>query len=99
MKNVQKINELLGNVEELLAELGDEQSPEFHELRVRIEDAIVSTKRAIKAQGDSAVARIGHYASSLDAFINGYPRLAFATGALVSGFVGYWAGAASRPRK
>ncbi len=99
MKATRKLTKLVDDVEELLGELGDEQSPEIQELRARVEDAISSTKRAIAKQGHSAGAQIGHYASSVNDYIGDYPRLAFMTGAVLFGTLGYLAGAATLTRK
>jgi hypothetical protein len=41
------------------------------------------------------VARIGHYAGSVDNFITGFPRLGFLTGILVGGIIVYVRGLTS----
>jgi ElaB/YqjD/DUF883 family membrane-anchored ribosome-binding protein len=94
-----KLTKLVDNVEDLIAQLGDEQNPEVRELRDRVEDAIGSAKRAIAKQRVGAGKQIGHYASSVNSYIGDYPRLAFLTGALVFGTLGYLAGATTITRK
>lgn len=85
-----KLNQLVNDVEELLDALSDEQSSEVKALRDQVQKAIESTKSAISAQGTSA---IGNYADSMDnKYITQNPRLAFSTGALIGGVLGYLAG-------
>ena len=91
-----KLNQLVNDVEELLAALSDEQSSEVKALRDQVQKAIASAKCAISAQGTSATARTAHYASSMYEYITQYPRLAFGTGALIlGGVIGYLAGLTS----
>lgn len=99
MKSASTLTNLVDDVEELIVALGDAQSPQIQELRDRVEDAIGSTKRAIAQPSKKTSARIGQYAGSLNAYIGDYPRLAFMTGALLFGTLGYLAGATSTPRK
>jgi ElaB/YqjD/DUF883 family membrane-anchored ribosome-binding protein len=98
MKRAKTLNRLVADVEELLSELKDEHGPEVQELRERVEDALEAAKHAIHQQGDNAAARIGRYASSVDGYINDYPRLSFLTGACIFGTLGYLAGAMARGR-
>jgi ElaB/YqjD/DUF883 family membrane-anchored ribosome-binding protein len=99
MKSKRKLTQLVNDVEELLAELGTQQGPEIKELRDRIGKTIDLTKAAILAQGDKAPARIGRYVNSMDGYVNDYPRLAFATGVLIAGTVGYLAGVTAGDRR
>jgi ElaB/YqjD/DUF883 family membrane-anchored ribosome-binding protein len=98
MKRVTILTKLVNDVEELLSELKDEHGPEVQELRHRVEDALAPAKRAIYQQNDNATARIGRYASTVDGYINDYPRVAFLTGACIFGTVGYLAGTMARER-
>jgi len=98
MKRVTTLTNLVNDVEELLSELKDEHGPEVQELRHRVEDALAPAKRAIYQQNDNATARIGRYASTVDGYINDYPRVAFLTGACIFGTVGYLAGTMARDR-
>ena len=95
MNTSKKLTQLVIDVEELLAALSNEHSPEVKELRDQVEDAIASAKHAIATQGKSATARLAHYAGSVDDYITQYPRLAFATGALIGSVIGYVAGLTS----
>ena len=90
------LNQLADDVEELLAELGDPHSPEVRELRERVEDTLAAARRAVARRDPRATARLGQFAGSVDAYITHYPRLAFATGALFGGVIGYIAGVVGR---
>jgi ElaB/YqjD/DUF883 family membrane-anchored ribosome-binding protein len=98
MKRVKSFTKLADEVEELLGELKDAQGPEVRELRNRVEDALTAAKRTIGQQSSKASARIARYAGSVDEYINDYPRLAFITGALIFGAIGYLAGSTARKR-
>jgi ElaB/YqjD/DUF883 family membrane-anchored ribosome-binding protein len=89
------LNKLVNDVEELLAELSDVHDPQMDELRMRFAQTICSAKRAIASQRTSVVARIGHYAGSVDNYITGFPRLGFLTGILVGGIIVYVRGLTS----
>jgi ElaB/YqjD/DUF883 family membrane-anchored ribosome-binding protein len=84
MNQSRHLNELISDVEELLAELGDEHGPQIDELRNRIKDTIGSVR--------PAVARVRRYAGAVDDYITGYPRLGFLTGLLIGGMIVYVAG-------
>ncbi|HEX3848393.1 MAG TPA: hypothetical protein VHV81_13510 [Steroidobacteraceae bacterium] len=98
MKTNARLNELVADVEELLGELKEEHGPEINELRVQVENAVAAVRRAIRRNGSSAAGRVGRYARTADAYINEYPRLAFATGAVVAGGIGYLVGLAASGR-
>ena len=89
------LSKLVNDVEELLAELSDEHGPEMDELRTRVAQTIDSAKQALESQRTSVVARIGHYAGSVDDYITGFPRLGFLTGVLVGGIIVYVRGLTS----
>jgi ElaB/YqjD/DUF883 family membrane-anchored ribosome-binding protein len=89
------LNNLITDVEELLSELGDERGPHIDELRTRIVQTIGRAKRAIANRRTGVVARIGHYAGSMDDYITGFPRLGFLTGILVGGVIFYVKGLGS----
>jgi gas vesicle protein len=80
MNQSRQLSELIKDVEELLAELSDEHSPQIDELRNRIEDTIGSIRPA-------AVARVRRYAGAVNDYIKGYPRLGFLTGLLIGGVI------------
>src|ERR1700687_4585594 len=98
MKRVKSFTKLANQVEELLGELEDTYNPEVQELRGRVEDTLTAAKRAIGQQSKKASARISQYAGSVNEYINDYPRLAFITGALIFGTIGYLAGITTRER-
>jgi gas vesicle protein len=83
MNQSRHLSELINDVEELLAELSDEHSPQIDELRNRIKDTIRSVR--------PAVARVRRYAGAVDDYITGYPRLGFLTGLLIGGVIVYMA--------
>jgi ElaB/YqjD/DUF883 family membrane-anchored ribosome-binding protein len=88
MKDSRELDSLIQDVEELIATLGNGQSPEVRELRRRVQDALDS----LETQRKSATRRIRRYAASVDRYITGYPRLGFATGVMVGGLIVYMAG-------
>lgn len=98
MNSAKTFTKLANDVEELLDELKDEHGPEVQELRIRVEDALDAAKRAIARDSNHTGARIRRYASSVDGYITEYPRLAFLSGAVIFGTIGYLAGATGRLR-
>jgi ElaB/YqjD/DUF883 family membrane-anchored ribosome-binding protein len=88
MKDSKELDSLIQDVEELIATLGNGQSPEVRELRRRVQDALDS----LETQRKSATRRIRRYAASVDRYITDYPRLGFATGLMVGGLIVYIAG-------
>jgi ElaB/YqjD/DUF883 family membrane-anchored ribosome-binding protein len=88
MKDSRELDSLIQDVEELIATLGNGQSPEVRELRRRVQDALDS----LETQRKSATRRIRRYAASVDRYITGYPRLGFVTGVMVGGLIVYVAG-------
>jgi ElaB/YqjD/DUF883 family membrane-anchored ribosome-binding protein len=88
MKDSKQLDSLIQDVEELIATLADEQSPQVRELKRRVQDAVDS----LEAQRRSATRRIRRYAASVDRYITGYPRLGFATGVVVGGLIVYATG-------
>ena len=88
MKQAPNLETLVNDVEELLAQLNEEDQPATKELRDRIEDAIDSMRHV----RESATRRIGRYATSVDNYITGYPRLGFITGLVLGGLIVYAAG-------
>jgi ElaB/YqjD/DUF883 family membrane-anchored ribosome-binding protein len=98
MKRVTTLTKLVNDVEELLGELKDEHGPEVQELRARVEDALEAMRHALRRQHDNTTARLGRYATTVDGYIQDYPRVAFLTGACIFGTVGYLAGTMGRAR-
>jgi|SRR5271170_2615889 len=96
--NTKSITKLMDDVQELLAELREEHAPEVEELRDRVEASLSSAQRAIGKQGTQVAARLGRYANSVDGYITDYPRLAFLSGAVLFGIIGYLTGAMARER-
>jgi ElaB/YqjD/DUF883 family membrane-anchored ribosome-binding protein len=81
MNKSRRLNELIKDVEELLANLSDEHGPQIDELRNRIKDTIGSVR--------PAASRVRRYAGAVDNYITGYPRLGFLTGLLIGGAIVY----------
>jgi ElaB/YqjD/DUF883 family membrane-anchored ribosome-binding protein len=88
MKDSKELESLIQDVEELIANLADDESPQVLELKNRVQDAVDS----LEARQRSAVRRIRRYAASVDRYITGYPRLGFATGVVIGGLIVYAAG-------
>jgi ElaB/YqjD/DUF883 family membrane-anchored ribosome-binding protein len=80
---------LIDDVEELLARLDDEHSPQLDQLRDRVEATMSEAKSVLTKQGRSAAAQVRHYAGMADDYITGYPRTAFASGILIGSFLGF----------
>jgi ElaB/YqjD/DUF883 family membrane-anchored ribosome-binding protein len=92
MKDSKELDSLIQDVEELIANLADDESPQVLELKRRVQDAVDS----LEARQRSATRRIRRYAASVDRYITGYPRLGFATGVVIGGLIVYAAGLFSR---
>lgn len=90
MKAEKSINALTDQVEELLGLLEMHPSPDIDAIRYRIEDALDSVRVAVARSHTGA--RIRRYASSIDRYVTGYPRLGFLTGALLGAGVVYLSG-------
>ena len=88
MRQAQNLETLLIDIKELLAQLNEEDQPAIKDLRARIENAIDSMKHA----GEGATGRIERYATSVDNYIAGYPRLGFITGLVLGGLIVYASG-------
>ncbi len=88
MQDSKQLDSLVRDVEELIATLADDPSPQVRELKRRVQDAVDS----LEVQRKSASRRIRRYAASVDRYITGFPRLGFATGVVVGGVIVYLAG-------
>ena len=84
-----KLHQLLTDVEELLARLDDEHSPQLDKLRARVEATMSEAKSALTKQAESTGAQVRHYAGIADDYITGYPRTAFASGILLGAALGF----------
>ena len=85
MEIPRQFQQLIDDVEELLARMDDEHSPQLDQLRTRIETAVSRLNRS----GRSTAAQVRRYAGVADDYITGYPRTAFATGILIGGLLGF----------
>jgi ElaB/YqjD/DUF883 family membrane-anchored ribosome-binding protein len=94
MKTPRKLKQLITDVEDLLAGLNDEHGPEVEEMRSRVEETISQAKRALSKQGRTTAAQVKQYAGMADDYITGYPRMAFASGILIGGVLGFLAASA-----
>jgi ElaB/YqjD/DUF883 family membrane-anchored ribosome-binding protein len=84
-----KFQQLITDVEELLARLDDEHGPQFDKLRDRIEATMSQAKAALTNQGSSKATQVRQYAGMADDYITGYPRTAFASGILIGAALGF----------
>ena len=89
MNNSRKFEQLVNEVEELLARLDDEHSPQLDKLRAHVEATMSEAKSALTRQGKSRAAQVRHYAGIADDYITGYPRTAFASGILIGAALGF----------
>jgi ElaB/YqjD/DUF883 family membrane-anchored ribosome-binding protein len=85
LETPRQFRQLINDVEELLARLDDEHSPQIDDLRKRLE----ATVSALNERGRSTAAQVRHYAGVADDYITGYPRTAFASGLLIGGLLGF----------
>ena len=85
LETPRRFQQLITDVEELLARLDDEHSPQLDHLRKRIE----TTVSALNQRGQSTAAQVSRYAGMADDYITGYPRTAFASGILIGGLLGF----------
>ncbi|HXP24675.1 MAG TPA: DUF883 family protein [Steroidobacteraceae bacterium] len=89
MNNSRKFEQLVNEVEELLARLDDEHGPQLDKLRAQVESTMSEAKSALTRQGKSTAAQVRHYAGIADDYITGYPRTAFASGILIGAALGF----------
>jgi ElaB/YqjD/DUF883 family membrane-anchored ribosome-binding protein len=89
LNNSRKFERLVTDVEELLARLDDEHSPQLDKLRAQVEATMSEAKSALTKQGKSTAAQVRHYAGIADDYITGYPRMAFASGILIGAALGF----------
>jgi ElaB/YqjD/DUF883 family membrane-anchored ribosome-binding protein len=85
----QQFQQLVTEVEELLASLDDEHNPRFNELRDRVEATMSQAETALKKRGNATASKLRDYAGMADDYITGYPRTAFASGILLGAAVGF----------
>jgi ElaB/YqjD/DUF883 family membrane-anchored ribosome-binding protein len=84
-----KFQQLITDVEELLARMDDEHGPQFDQLRDRIEATMSQAKAALTKRGNSTAAQVRQYAGIAHDYITGYPRTAFASGILIGAVLGF----------
>ena len=89
MNNSRKFEQLVNEVEELLARLDDKHGPQLDKLRAQVESTMSEAKSALTRQGKSTAAQVRHYAGIADDYITGYPRTAFASGILIGAALGF----------
>jgi ElaB/YqjD/DUF883 family membrane-anchored ribosome-binding protein len=89
LNNSRKFEQLVNEVEELLARLDDEHSPQLDKLRAQVEATMSEAKSALTNQAKSTAAQVRHYAGIADDYITGYPRTAFASGILIGAALGF----------
>lgn len=89
MNHSRNFQQLVTDVEELLASLDDEHSPRFEELRDRVEATISQAKAALSRHSNATISQVRHYAGIADDYITGYPRTAFASGILIGAALGF----------
>lgn len=94
MRAPQKFQQLVDDVEELLARLDDEHGPQLDQLRGRVETTMSQAKAVLGRHGKTTAAQVGQYAGLADDYITGYPRAAFASGILIGAVLGFLAASA-----
>ena len=91
MTSDKAVETLADEVRELLTLLESCPTPDISHLRSRIEDTLDSAQRAFDRS--TVRARLQRYASSVDDYVTGYPRLGFLTGIALGGALVYVASA------
>lgn len=89
VNNPRQFQQLVTDVEELLASLDDEHSPRFGELRDRLEATVSQAKSALGTHGSATASKLRDYAGMANDYIIGYPRTAFASGILIGTVIGF----------
>jgi ElaB/YqjD/DUF883 family membrane-anchored ribosome-binding protein len=84
-----QFQQLVTDVEELLASLDDEHSPRFHELRDRVEATMSEAKSSLREHANAAASGLRGYAGMADDYITGYPRTSFASGIFIGAVLGF----------
>ena len=92
-EKIDKLDTLIDGAEDLLTRLADAHDPEIQHLRDRVDQAIRNARQAIERQADGTYIGFAAVMNTIDDYVRGYPWLAFVTGVLVAGAVGYVAGA------
>ena len=94
MRTARNLNQLVTDVEELLARLDDEHGPQLDELRSRVEKTLSQAKAVLSKRGKTSAANVRQYAGIADDYITAYPRMAFASGILIGAVLGFIAASA-----
>jgi ElaB/YqjD/DUF883 family membrane-anchored ribosome-binding protein len=87
MRSQKAIQNLTGEVRELLAVLETSPTPDIAHLRSRIQDTLDSAQRTLDRS--TIRGRLGRYATSVDHYVTHYPRLGFLTGIAAGGAIVY----------
>jgi ElaB/YqjD/DUF883 family membrane-anchored ribosome-binding protein len=96
MDSARKLNQLVNDTEELLAEIDDQRGPEMQDLRQRLTTSIKKTKSILQSERGAGQVKVRDVAASLNDYVRQYPWVALATGVLIASSVGILATSATR---
>lgn len=95
----QRLHELTNDVEDLLAKLADDKTPQIQELRNRIKRAVQSARTAIAERRATASEALKNAAVSADDLVHQSPWIAIGVTAVFAGAVGFLAGLGATSKK
>ncbi|HEV7614284.1 MAG TPA: hypothetical protein VGO37_20580 [Steroidobacteraceae bacterium] len=96
MNKSEKLDELVTEVEELLARLPDSSDPEIAALRERVDNTILDTWTAVTRDRAEAAASAEDLIYSLNGYIHAHPWLMMAATAVLSISASFFVGRISR---
>jgi ElaB/YqjD/DUF883 family membrane-anchored ribosome-binding protein len=92
MNQAKILSELANDVEDLLDKLRDNQSPEVHDLRHRLDKTITDTRNGLARVKSQASEIMRNSAGSVDDYVHDSPWVALGTAVAAAGVLGFLAG-------
>jgi ElaB/YqjD/DUF883 family membrane-anchored ribosome-binding protein len=96
MDSARKLQKLVQDTEELLAQISDQRGPEIQKVRNRLEDSIEKTKSILSKERPASQVKVRDVAGSVNDYVRDYPWIALATGVLLASTVGILATSATK---
>jgi ElaB/YqjD/DUF883 family membrane-anchored ribosome-binding protein len=88
MNTARKLNQLMNETEELLAELSDRHGPDIQVLKGRLKESIEQTRDVVGKRQSQVRVKARDVAASFNDYVRDYPWVALATGVLIASTVG-----------
>jgi ElaB/YqjD/DUF883 family membrane-anchored ribosome-binding protein len=98
MSDPAELQDLTAQAEELLGKLGNIHTPDAQALRDRVNQALVRTRSALSAAGESTADAVKNALVSADDYVHENPWIAIGVVAGIAGAVGFIAGIAAAPK-